>query len=293
MQRILTRDEALAAGHTRHQIAWFTGKGQRWQRVLPSVFATYTGPRAPRDRLVAALKYAGSSAALGLWTAAALYGLRYVAASEYVHVVVPRSVRVASRDWLRVHPTTREFRTRRVDGLRVCTLARTTVDVCLAFKTLRDVRAVIGDVVQRGLATLDDLIRELAALPQNGSRKVRLAIDDAHSGTRSAPEGGLRDIVRRIGLPMPEFNVPLVVPGFGKVIADALWRAERIIVEIDSREWHLSPADWERTMRRHNALQRAGYVVLHFPPSRIYGDPAGVAAEIRDMVRAAGRLLPA
>ena len=64
---------------------------------------------------------------------------------------------------------------------------------------------------------------------------------------------------------------------------------ERVVVEIDSREWHLSPADWERTMRRHNALQQAGYTVLHFPPSRVYGEPERVAAEIAAVVSVSDR----
>lgn len=289
MHKVLTRAEALAAGLSRHQLDRLAGAAARWQRVLPGVYVTYTGPLTVRDRCIAALKYAGAGAALAGRTAALLHGIRYVAQTEFVHVLVPATTRKSSRDWVRIQRTTRPLRRVRVNGLPAITVARATVDLALVLPTLRDVRAVVGDVLQRRLTTLADLRDEFVLAPQQGKKHLRQALEDAGAGTRSAPEGGLRDIFRRFRLPVPQFNARIMIAGYGEVVVDALWRKQRVVVEVDSREWHLSPADWERTMRRHNALQRAGYVVLHFPPSRIYGDPQGVAVEIRNVVGAPDR----
>ena len=54
-----------------------------------------------------------------------------------------------------------------------------------------------------------------------------------------------------------------------------------VAVEVDSRQWHLSPADWERTMARHSRMSALGITVLHYPPSRLHAEPRLVVAEIR------------
>jgi hypothetical protein len=67
----------------------------------------------------------------------------------------------------------------------------------------------------------------------------------------------------------------------------------RVAAEVDSREWHLSPAAWEQTMARHARMSACGIIVLHFPPSRIRADRRGAAAEIHSALAAArGRRLP-
>ncbi|HXL17016.1 MAG TPA: hypothetical protein VN961_05785, partial [Streptosporangiaceae bacterium] len=47
------------------------------------------------------------------------------------------------------------------------------------------------------------------------------------------------------------------------------------------RQWHLSPADWERTMARHSRLSALGITVLHDPPRRLHAEPRVIIAEIR------------
>lgn len=63
-------------------------------------------------------------------------------------------------------------------------------------------------------------------------------------------------------------NVP-VVDERGTVIyvVDLLWRELRAALEIDSREFHFSEADWRAALARHNELTRFGLSVTHYPPS--------------------------
>lgn len=63
-------------------------------------------------------------------------------------------------------------------------------------------------------------------------------------------------------------------------VADAWWPGTNLVVEVDSREWHLSPDDWERTLGRHARLGAHGLVVLHFTPTQIRKEPAKVVAAI-------------
>jgi len=50
--------------------------------------------------------------------------------------------------------------------------------------------------------------------------------------------------------------------------------------EIDSKEWHLSPADYDRTVDRRSAMMAAGVVVMHTQPSKLTDRPADVRAEL-------------
>jgi hypothetical protein len=54
-----------------------------------------------------------------------------------------------------------------------------------------------------------------------------------------------------------------------------------VAAAVDSREWHLSPQDWERTMRRHARMAAVGILVLHFSPRQIREEPAMVINVLR------------
>ena len=77
-------------------------------------------------------------------------------------------------------------------------------------------------------------------------------------------------------LPEPEWNPRLVVPGYGVVFPDALWRAARLIGEVNSVAHHVDLADWEDTMARAAALEAAGFAVLPVGPGQIRRQPASV-----------------
>jgi very-short-patch-repair endonuclease len=83
------------------------------------------------------------------------------------------------------------------------------------------------------------------------------------------------------------FNARLLAAdGSFIAVPDAWWPDAGVAGEVDSREWHLSPDDWQRTMRRHAKMSAHGILVLHFTPSQIRSSPATVAATIADTLRA-------
>jgi hypothetical protein len=67
---------------------------------------------------------------------------------------------------------------------------------------------------------------------------------------------------------------------------DAWWPDAGVAVEIESRQWHLSPGDWERTLARDATMSARGIIVLHFPPRRLRIEPPAVASEIRSALEA-------
>jgi very-short-patch-repair endonuclease len=103
-------------------------------------------------------------------------------------------------------------------------------------------------------------------------------------------EGDLRILLRRGRVPAPYFNARLFAGEVFLATPDAWWPDAGVAVEVDSRAWHLSPADWERTLRRHAEMSAHGIIVLHFTPGQIKREPERVLAAIKKaLASAAGR----
>ena len=73
---------------------------------------------------------------------------------------------------------------------------------------------------------------------------------------------------------------------------DAYWPDLGVAWQIDSREWHLDPASWERTLWRRALLEAAGVVVVSTVPQWLRKQPRAVLAELEGAHRRAA-LLPA
>ena len=63
-------------------------------------------------------------------------------------------------------------------------------------------------------------------------------------------------------------------------VVDFLWRAERLIVEVDEYQFHGHRAAFERDRRRDQALRAAGYVVIRLTWRALQEEPFGVVADL-------------
>jgi hypothetical protein len=179
------------------------------------------------------------------------------------------------------------------DGaVRFTRAARAVADASRELGSLREVRAVTADAVQRRCCTLDQLIEELAHAPMRGSAWLRQALAEVADGVRSVAEGDLRDLIIRDQLPHPMFNPRLYLGRTFLAQPDAWWPEAGVAAEVNSREWHLSPEDWERTQARQALMGRHGIIVLPFTPRQVRADPARVTADIRSALQA-GQQRPA
>jgi Protein of unknown function (DUF559) len=80
-------------------------------------------------------------------------------------------------------------------------------------------------------------------------------------------------------LPRPAVNV--VAAGF---TVDCLWAAQRLVVELDSREFHGTRAAFERDRERDAALQVAGYRVIRITWARLKREPEAVAEQLKTLL---------
>lgn len=151
----------------------------------------------------------------------------------------------------------------------MCSVARAVADACRGLSDLRAVRAIVAEAVQRGLAPVGLLEQELGLAGTHRTALLRQALREIATGARSAPEVDFQQIFTPGDwLPQIIWNPQLEALDGTVLPSPDGWIPEvGIALEVDSREYHLSPEGWERTMRRHNLLASHGALVLHFTPS--------------------------
>ena len=143
--------------------------------------------------------------------------------------------------------------------------------------------------VTRPVRTLADLRRTIsarewrAALREAEYLRLPLAGLFESDGTRSEPEAAFLRLLRRHRLPMPEVNVRL-----GPYTVDFLWRAERLVVELDTYGTHGGRAMFHADRERDAWLKREGWEVLRVTDQWMDEEPAGVTGTILALLRAAG-----
>lgn len=108
-------------------------------------------------------------------------------------------------------------------------------------------------------------------------------------GIRSVAEAKARELLRRSGLPEPMWNPRLVDAHGGRFIAvaDAWFDEVALAWEIDSYEFHLSPADYERTLQRRVAMTALGIAVVAHSPKRVIDQPNRVLEDLTSNLRQA------
>lgn len=274
---VVTRAQALRGGLSHHAVSHRLREAGPWQPILPGVYLTVTGKPTRTQREIAAVLYGGPSAVItGL---AAVHHHRMPApGSDVIDLLVPTRRQCRSISYVAVHRTTRMPKL--VVGPSTVSYAlpaRAVADAARTLTDLREVRALVAGAVQSRGCWLDELVEEMREGPRQGSALLREVLSEVAEGIRSAPEAELRMLIIRAGLPLPMFNPSLYLPN-GKFLArpDAWWPEAGVAVEVDSKRWHFSEADWNRTMDRHSDLGQYSIVTLHFTPYKLRNEQADV-----------------
>jgi very-short-patch-repair endonuclease len=176
-----------------------------------------------------------------------------------------------------------------LDGIPITSPARTVLDLAsrLSFDDLEQLiaQAHAQRVVHRGPAPLSS---------DPSSRCARLAQPASPARTGSAParirsraERRLLGLLRNVNLPAPEVNVRL-----GKYVPDFLWREQRVIVEVDSFQFHSGRTRFESDRRRDQDLAVAGYIVLRVTWRQLTDDTEGVVKRLGVVLQRASAPAP-
>ena len=288
---VVARGQLRACGMTDGTLRHRVRPEGPWRAVLPGVYLTSTGMASIDQREMAALLFAGPGAVLTGESALRRSGIP-ASRAEIIDVLVPASRRPRSEAFVRIRRTTRMPELVGAAG-RICYAlpARAAADAARISTDFREVRAIVAGAVQRRLCTVQQVADELRHGAMRDSALLRRVLAEVADGVRSVAEGDFRALLSRARLPAPMFNPRLFLGELFIAAPDAWWPEEGVAAEVDSREWHLSPDNWERTMARHARMVALGIFPLHFTPQQIRTEPKVVAATIRSTLES-GRARP-
>jgi hypothetical protein len=290
---ILARQQAAACRMTEKAIRHRTRPDGPWQVVLPGIYSAGQGAALTESqRAVAAYLYAGKALAVTGAAAVSWHGIP-ARRSEFVDVLVPQVCQRSDAGFVRLHRTTVMPVAPFADGVvRYAGPDRAIIDAARQLQAMSDVRALVAAGVQRGKVQVWQLAKELAAGPAAGSARLRIVLAEVGDGVRSVAEADLRTLIIRAHLPTPLYNPELYIGTEFLAMPDVWWEDYGVAGEVDSMEWHLSPADAARTMERHARMTAAGILVLHFAPSQVRKEGPKVAEQLRSALAAARTPLP-
>lgn len=284
--------QVAASGVTRQDLHRLERRGVI-ERAHRSVYRVAGVPESWQSDLMAALLAAGEGAVASHSWAARLHGITRVEVTEQPEVTKPGRVACETSD-ITAH-NTRELERCDITTLQdipVTSGARTNVD--LAGRHSRsEIMAVTDDLIATKATTRSWQYRRARHLFE-GRGVVLVIIDITKPGAEDEFWSWLErrfdtDVVRACNLPAPAYNVRLLDKDGLIGIADAVWRFERdVVVEIDGLRFHRLAAERRRDARKANRYALSGRIPLRFTYGDVVDDPAGVAAQVRAALVAAG-----
>lgn len=255
----------------------------RLHRVHRGVYAVGRARLDMWGRRMAAVLAAGAGAGMSHRTAAdGLLILRN--ASAPIEVTVPgRGARTRPGIHFHRSPLPPEDLTE-VEGIPCTTPARTLLDLAAVVDATQLANA-IENTERLGLFDKGELERVIERAPgRPAATRLRVAlaayIDAPPPPTRKELERTAFTVFARAGLPKPAVNV-LVHTAAGPLEVDFCWADRRLIVEMDSFEFHGTRAAFERDRRRDLLLRASGWATLRITWRQLSERPAEVIAAVR------------
>jgi hypothetical protein len=252
-------------------------KAGRLYRVHIGVYAVGRPPRTALEKASAAVLACGEGAALSHRSALALWGLTPNWPSR-LEVTVPCDRRPKGIKVHRARLAEGEIRSHQ--GIKVTSLARTLLD-CAPRLTDKALTRAVNDARRKHGLRLTQLA-DVADRHRNhpGSPRIRAFPTVRGGPTRSEWEDAFPAFCRRFGLPEPVMNT--YVEGFE---VDAVFVEEKLIVELDSWEFHSDRASFERDRDRDATTLAAGYGTVRITWERIHERPEAEAERLHQILR--------
>lgn len=272
----VTRAQLLALGWTADEIK----SRVRARELIPAHAGVYAVGHVPRyaiARAEAAVLACGEDAALSCAASLALWDL-----GEWPMVMEVTAPRQRRRRGIWTHRGTfgrGDVRTHQ--GVRTTSPARTIVDMASRLTDGQLVR-LINDARLAGHLG-PSAMRDLLARCSRAKRLLGDDVDKNQRPTRSELEDRFRRFVARHRLPMPEINAILD----GREV-DALYRAERVIIEVDGWSTHSDRRSFERDRLKDVDALAAGQVTVRITDQRLTRGGAQEAARIGAILDARG-----
>ena len=261
---------------------------EEWVVVHRGVYRLATAAQTWRQALFAASLLAGEQGFVSHASAAALHGLPDFGPGP-VEITTPRQLR--SEQTVTVHRS--EAGTigdvQRLGPVIVASPTRTIVDLAAIADELR-LETALDDALRRRLTSLPRMYRRLDVVGVQGRAGItRLrSLLDERDPSAAVPESVLERkfirFLRRFRLPMPTSQHVVRLEGrfIGRV--DFAYTERRVIIEVDSYQFHSRRLQWEADLLRRNRLEAMGWRVLNVTARQLGTNPGETAELISAML---------
>jgi len=268
------RDIGWGAGAIDYAVA-----SRRLHPKYPGVYAFGHPHLEWKGRLVAAVLACGESAVLSHRSAAAWWAL-LPTARALIDVTAHGRHDLEGIDWHSASSLPDGDRTEH-EGVPITAISRTLLDLAEVDTRTRLARA-LDTAERRNLFDLREMRLLLERSPgRRGQRPLRdlLSNYELVQITRSELEAEFLVFLKDENLPRPESNASV-----GPYEVDMLWRTQRVIVELDTWDYHGTLQSFESDRERDTELQLLGYVVLRVTARRLKRDRARLASQLRRLL---------
>ncbi|MDQ3759295.1 MAG: type IV toxin-antitoxin system AbiEi family antitoxin domain-containing protein [Actinomycetota bacterium] len=255
---VVSRSQLLSLGLSARMIDHRLAVG-RLRRVHRGVYAVGHDVLAFEARVLAALLATEPGSVASHRTAAALAGAD-VSTEGPIHVTTQASRRpqagiVLHRGLLRADEVTLF-----AEEIPATKMARTFLDLSGTERPLV-LRRLVKQAESDGRVSFDALATILARYPRRrGRRNLAALVHGIHGSsgrTRSELEDRFTEFLAERGLPAPERNVRMELPG-GVIAVDCLWRDAAMVLELDGRSAHARAMAFEDDRTRDRGLLASG-----------------------------------
>ena len=254
----------------------------RLHRVHQGVYAVGHADLSADGELLAAVMACGPDAALSHEHAVELWRLMPPWAETdraEIAVSVPRTSARGRRPGIRVHRTAllpADVEAHRL--IPVTSVARTLADFGARVE-LRELERAVDRAISENLVDVSDLraaaMARARAPGPSTLLKLLAAAERFDSVTASMLEEEFVRLVRGSGLSMPALNQRI-----GEMKVDAIWRPQRVAVELDGYTWHRTRARQENDRAREAKLRRAGWMPVRYSQRQVFDEPLLLVSDL-------------
>jgi very-short-patch-repair endonuclease len=278
---VVARRQLLGIGLSSSAIGRLLEAG-RLHRVHRGVYAVGHRVLSRHARWLAAVLAAGPAAWLSHRAAGALW---HVVNSEALEVTTP--VKRPARAGIVLH--TAKLPPDEVtvhEGIPTTTAARTLLDLATVLPRHRLERA-IHEADHLQLTDHVPLSALLHRYPRRrGTKAIREILDAGGFGryvTKSELEAAFLAFLDAHGLPRPHMNATIRV-GDRWITPDAVYREQRILIELDSRAWHTGGTSFDEDRARDRAARVAGWTPIRITHRHLKREAAALAADLHTLL---------
>ncbi len=254
--------------------------------MLPGVFRSRQWPDGPQQRLVA-VSARNPFAAVAFTSAARAWKYRRVRENG-LHVLVPHGASpelegVVVHRCRRIDPVDI---VERADGIRLTSPPRTLFDSAdmLGFEVTR---SVLEQILHEGICTLGTITDTFARLyhPHRPGSRTLAEVIRSRPAWRHALHSDLElrvlTEIERQGLPTPQTQCPITLPGGRIIHVDFGWPEFQVGLEVDHPAWHTGEAERHRDVTRDRRAAVLGWTVTRI--ARLDVDTGGLVTAIGEV----------